>query len=129
MKGYAKGYNMCQRVGRSSHQDEIPLKLVCALYICEKWAVDFIGPINLPTHHSHARYIITTMEYLTKWAEVAVVKDYTMNIATRFIFGNIISRFRYPRSLTINQGTHFTNKRVASLLKNFMIQHHKSSMY
>jgi hypothetical protein len=53
--------------------------------------VDFIGPINPPTKHSKARYIITTIDYLTWWDEAEVVQDCSIDTTARFIFENIIS--------------------------------------
>jgi hypothetical protein len=32
-----------------------------ALQTFEKWAIDFVGPINPPGKHTGARYIITAM--------------------------------------------------------------------
>lgn len=92
----------------------------------EKWVVDFFGPIALVARHSKAWYIITTTDYLTRWAEAVVVRDCT---TTRFIFEYIINRFGCPRSLTSYQGMHFINEMIKSLLDTFMIQHHKSSLY
>ena len=57
------------------------------------------------------------------------MKYYTTDTTGRFIFENIISRFGCPRSLTSDQGTHFINTTIKSLLDNFMVQHHKSSPY
>lgn len=82
-----------------------------------------------PTRHSDARYITTTTEYLTQWEEVMPIKDYIVDTAARFIFESIISRFGCLKSLTGNQGAHFINEIVASLLKKFLIQHHKSILY
>lgn len=59
----------------------------------------------------------------------ASIKDCTIDTTTRFIFENTISIFGCPWSLTIDQGTHFINEEIASLLKNFMIQHHRSNSY
>lgn len=39
------------------------------------------------------RYIITVLEYLTIWVEAMSVKNCTAEIATWFIFENIIMRF------------------------------------
>lgn len=128
-KEYAKSCDVCQRVGNPSHWYELPLNPIHTVQIFEKWAVDFIGPIMLPAHHSHARYIITATEYLTRWAEAAPVKDCTTDTPTRFIFECIISRFGCPKSLTSAQGMHFINETVASLLNKFMAQHRKSSLY
>jgi hypothetical protein len=45
-KEYARSCDTCQRVGKPSHRDELPLQPVRALQAFEKWVVDFIGPIN-----------------------------------------------------------------------------------
>jgi hypothetical protein len=47
------------------------------LHAFEKWAIDFVGPINPPRNHTGARYIITATEYLTRWKKARVVKDYS----------------------------------------------------
>eukprot|EP00253_Pinus_taeda_P003586 PITA_03586 len=109
--------------------DELPLNPVHRVKIFDKWEIDFIGPITPPARHSRARYIITTTEYLTRWVEEAPIKDYTAETTTRFIFENIISRLGCSRNLTSDQGTHFLNETIETLLKTFMIHHNKSSPY
>ena len=52
----------------------------------DKWAVDFVGPINPPSKYTGTRYIITATDYLTWWAEVAPVVDCTAAMASWFIF-------------------------------------------
>lgn len=109
-KAFANECDLCQRVGRPSLREELPLHLVHTVQIFDKWAVDFIGPISPLTRYSKARYIITATEYLSRWAEATPVKDCTAKAATRF--ENIISRFRCPRSLTSDQDTHFLNETI-----------------
>lgn len=58
VKEYANNCEVCQRFGKPSHRDELPLQPVCTLKIFEKWAVKFIGAINPLKHHCHARYSI-----------------------------------------------------------------------
>jgi transposase InsO family protein len=128
-KVYARSCDVCQRVGKPSRRDELPLQPVRALHAFEKWAVDFIGPINPTAKHSKASYIITVTDYLTRWAEAVVVQDCSIDIAARFIFENIITRFGCPRSLTSDQGAHFISSTIAKLTTEFLIQHHKSNPY
>jgi hypothetical protein len=83
----------------------------------EKWAIDFVGPINPPGKCTGARYIITAIEYLTRWDEAREVKDYGATIVACFIFDDIITRFGCPKILMSDKGTHFINKTVESLTK------------
>jgi len=112
-----------------SWRDELPLHPIRALEAFEKWVIDCVGLINPPARHSHSRYNITTKDYLTRWAEIALVKDCTVDTTAQFIFDNIVTRFGCPRSLTSDQHSHFINDTIQSLLQPFMIQHHKRSPY
>ena len=46
-----------------------------------------------------ARYIITAVEYVTKWAEDELVDTCSSEIATKIIYENIITRFGFPLTL------------------------------
>lgn len=45
-KAHAWACDICQRVGKTSRQDELPIHTVRALQPFYKWAVDFVGPIG-----------------------------------------------------------------------------------
>jgi hypothetical protein len=40
----------------------------------DKWPMDFVGLINPPLKRSGARYIITAIDYLTRWDKVEPVE-------------------------------------------------------
>jgi transposase InsO family protein len=95
----------------------------------EKWAIDFVGPINPPGKPTRARYIINAIEYLTKWVEARVVKGCSETTTVCFIFDEIITRFGCPKILMSDQGTHFINKTVEALTEEFAVHHQKSTPY
>jgi hypothetical protein len=95
----------------------------------EKWAIDFVGPINPPGKCTGARYIITVTKYFARWAEARAVKDCSETTAVHFIFDDIITRFGCPKILMSDQGTHFINKTVESLTEEFAVCHQKSTPY
>jgi len=66
-KKYVKSCDSCKRMGRPMTSDEMPLQPQVHLEPFEKWALDFIGPIN-PSSNSK-KYILVCTNYVTKWAE------------------------------------------------------------
>ena len=95
----------------------------------EKWEVDFVGPINPPGKRTSARYIITMKNYLTRWAEAAPVTDCTVATATMFLFDNVVNHFGCPKILMSDQGSHFINCTISTMMEEFKIRHKKSTPY
>jgi transposase InsO family protein len=50
-------------------------------------------------------------------------------MAACFIFDDIITKFVFPKILMSDQGTHFINKIVEALTKEFVVRHQKSMTY
>jgi hypothetical protein len=99
------------------------------LQVFDKWAIDFVGPINLPTKRIGARYIITMTKYLTRWAEETPVKDCNAKTTIHFLFEQVITRFGFPKILMSDQGTHFINSTIKAMTKEFEVHHQKSTPY
>jgi hypothetical protein len=89
----------------------------------EKWAIEFMGPINPPGKHTRARYISTATEYLTTWAKAREIKECSATTVVRFIFDDIITRFGCPKTLMSDQGTRFINKTAKALTEEFAVHH------
>jgi len=120
---------MCQRIGKPSRRDEMSLVPQVTLQTVDLWAIDFVGPIKPPRKRIGVRYIITTIDYLTRWAKAQLVRDYNVDIATKFIFEYILSRFGCPKILMSDQGSHFPNTTIETLNKEFQVYHQKSTPY
>ena len=93
----------------------MPLKPQVTLQAFDKWAIDFVGPINPPGKRTGSRYIITTTDYLTRWVETKPFNDCSIATSSQFIFENILTRFGCPRILMIDYGTHFLNPTIKAL--------------
>jgi hypothetical protein len=107
----------------------MPLRPQVTLQAFDKWAIDFMGPINPLTKRMGARYIITAMEYLTRWVEGALVKYCNARTTAHFLFEQVITRFGCPRILMSEQGTQFINNTIQAMLEEFEVHHQKNTPY
>ena len=97
----------------------MPLNPQVTLQAFDKWAIDFVGPINPLGKRTGSRYIITATNYLIRWAKAKPVKDCSVATTTQFIFENILTRFGCPIILMSDQGTHFLNQTINALIEEF----------
>ena len=107
----------------------MPLLPISPSLTFETWAIDFIGLFPKQRKRTGARYIITAVEYVTKWEEAEPIHSCTKEVVAKFIDENIITRFRCPLNLISDQGTQFIKETIETLLKEFLIGHHKTSAY
>ena len=117
VEGYARSYDVSQRIGKPSWWDEMLLAALVTLQPFDKWAVDFVGPINPPRKRTGMWYIIIAIDYLTRWVEATPVMDCTIVTMVKFLFNNIVTWFGCPRILMSDQGSHFINRTVSALTK------------
>ena len=75
-----------QHTRKPLRRDESPLFLATTMELLDKKDVDFIVPINPPIRRIGAWYIITTMEYLTRWVKDMPIKYCTIEGSMWFIF-------------------------------------------
>ena len=68
----------------------------------EKWALDFIGPINPPSKKKV--YILVCTDYMKKWVEdVDLVKANDQDVID-FLYGEIFTHFLVPKEIKIDGG-------------------------
>ena len=116
-KEYCRACDSCQRKGRPSWRDKLPLNLQVSLQPFEKWEIDFVGPIQHLGKKKGVRYIITVTEYLAIWVEAQPMKDCTGAKTTKFLFKYVLTRFGYPKILMSDRGRHFLNETISALAK------------
>jgi hypothetical protein len=47
---YVQACDSFQQMGQQNHRDEMPIQPQVVLYPFERWAMDFVGPINPPSN-------------------------------------------------------------------------------
>jgi hypothetical protein len=63
-----------------------------------QWGLDVIGNITLNSSKQH-KYILTSMDYFTKWAEAIPLTHMNENVVIQFIEQQLITRFGMPSVL------------------------------
>ena len=72
-------------------------KTILAFDVFEKWGIDAVGP--LPITSRGKSYILTSMDYLSRWAEAKAVKQIAAKDVAKFVYEDICCKFGVPLEL------------------------------
>src|SRR5215471_12048203 len=119
IRTYVQACNQCQRRGKPTRNEPLhPIFIGEPFYLI---GIDIVGP--LPRTANNNRYIITAIDYLTRWPEAKAVPEATAKQVATFIYESIICQHGCPSRILSDRGTHFNNKVIAELLEKFKIRH------
>lgn len=94
-----------------------------------QWGLEFIGEIH-PTSSNQHRWILTAIDYFTKWTEKILVRNATDLIVIKFIEENILSRFGCPTQIVTNNATTFSIVKMINFCHNYQnLLHHSIPYY
>jgi transposase InsO family protein len=122
---FIKSCDNCQRRNKPKGKHELH-----SIRIKEPWyliGIDIVGP--LPITENGNRYIVTAMDYFTKWPEARALKEATAEKVMEFIFEDIICRHGSPKRILSDRGTHFNNQLIEEFTKTFKVKHGFSTPY
>ena len=79
----------------------------------ERVAVDVVGP--LPRSDRGNRYVLSAIDYFTKWPEAYALPDQEAETIVDALVGGMFSRFGVPETLHSDQGRNFESRVFASM--------------
>jgi len=85
-----------------------------------------MGPFP-PSHNN--LYIFVVVDYVSKWVKAIASPTNDSKVVLKFLKKNIFTQFGTPRALLNDNGTHFYNKHLESLLKKYGIFHKVAMPY
>ncbi|GKE67978.1 reverse transcriptase domain-containing protein, partial [Tanacetum coccineum] len=71
-----------------------PLTPITTPWPFYKWGIDIAGPF--PEGPGKVKFLIVAMDYFTKWIEAKSMATITSNQVKKFVWDNIVCRFRLP---------------------------------
>eukprot|EP00253_Pinus_taeda_P006346 PITA_06346 len=126
-KKYVRACDSCHRMGQPNHRDEMPLNPQVILEPFERWALDFISPINPPSNQRV--YILVCTDYMTKWVEAKTLIRANEESILTFLFEEIFVRFGLPRELVTNGEPPFNSHGFKDTLQKYHINHKMTMPY
>src|SRR6266540_4113873 len=125
IRGYIQTYDACQQRGNPKANNILHLIELKASF--QRIEIDIIGLLTITKRGN--RYIVTAMNYFTKWLIAKVIKEATVKTISKFIYEKIICEHRCLQVLQSDQGTHFVNRVIQNLSEKFRIKHRLSTPY
>src|SRR5579883_2579361 len=125
IKEYIRNCEVCQREGRRRRNEALrPIQVTQPF---GKVGIDIVGP--LPKTAKNNQYIVTAMDYLTKWPEARAIPDATAKSVASFLYEDIICRHGCPQELVSDNGSAFISQVIEAILEQHQIKHRLISPY
>lgn len=112
---YVKSCIVCQQKKKIIGKPQGELIPIKVGKIFEKIGIDVIGPLTKSI--SGDRYIITCMDYASKYAETKACKQITAKDIAVFLVENIFCKHGVVKEIVTDRGSVFTSKIIQELMK------------
>lgn len=117
----------CQRAGTNiTRKSEMPQQPMLFCEVFDVWGIDFMGPF--PSSFGFL-YILLVVYYVSNWVEAIPTRTNDCRVVEDFVRSNIFCRFGIPRAIISDQGTHFCNRTMETLLNKYGVVHRVSTAY
>ena len=107
-------------------KNSMPLKSILEVEVFDLWGIDFMG--TFPNSNGY-EYIFMAVDYVSRWVEAIPTRNSDSKVVPKFIEKNIFSRFRCPRAIISDGGTHFNHFQFRTLLKRYGVHHWITTPY
>jgi hypothetical protein len=108
---FAKSCKGCQEHAGIQRVPASELHWIVKPWPFKGWALDVIGEVKPKSSKGH-KYILVGIDYFTKWIEAIPLKEVTLDEVISFIQKYIIYRFGIPETITTDQGSVFTGRKM-----------------
>ena len=104
----------------------MPMHPILEVEVFDVWGINFMGPFPYSFGNF---YILVAVDYVSKWVEVVASKTNDNKVVLKFLKTNILSRFGAPRAIISDNGSHFCNRSLETLMRKYSISHKLSTPY
>ncbi|GJR13469.1 reverse transcriptase domain-containing protein [Tanacetum coccineum] len=122
---YVRRCDACQRSGNISSRNKMPQNNIQVCKVFDVWGLDFMGPF--PQSRGN-KYILVAVDYMSKWVEAQALPTNDARVVVKFL-RSLFARFRVPKALISDRGTHFCNSHLEKALQRYGVTHKLSTAY
>ena len=94
--------------------------------ISSSQGLDIIG--HFPQATGNQRFVLVAMDYFTKWVEAEALANIRDVDVKKFMWRNIVTKFRVPKSLVSDNGLQFDSKAFRKFCSNLGIKNRYSTL-
>jgi hypothetical protein len=124
-KEFVRRCARCQKHGNINARDAMPLQNNLQVELFDVWGIDYMG--SFPKS-GDAEYILVASDYVSKWLEALPCRAADSKHAKMF-YEVIFPRFRTPRLVISDGGSHFIDKTFQKFLAEYGVQHNITTPY
>nr|GEX04188.1 reverse transcriptase domain-containing protein [Tanacetum cinerariifolium] len=103
----------------------MPQNAIQVYEIFDVWGIDFMGPF---LSYRGNKYILVAIDYLSKWVEAKALPTNDARVVVK-ILKSLFARFRTPRAIISDRGTHFCNDQFDKVMLKYGVTHRLSTAY
>jgi len=118
--------DQCQRMGKISKRNEMPLQNIMEVEVFDCCGIDFVGTFPSSFGNEH---VLVVVNYVSKWVEAVATPHNDAKTIVKFLKKNILSRFGVPKILMSDGSTHLCNNQLQKVLKQYNVTHKVASPY
>nr|GEY73217.1 reverse transcriptase domain-containing protein [Tanacetum cinerariifolium] len=108
-----------------SQKDEMAQNFIQICEIFNVWGIDFMGPF--PSSKGN-KYILVSIDYLSKWVEAKALPTNDARVVVRFL-KSLFSLFGTPKAIISDRGTQFCNDQFSRVMEKYEVTHRLSTTY
>ena len=127
VKEWVQSCEECQRRKNPKHNKTGKLIPIYVTRPWEKIAIDIIGP--LPRSNKGNLYILTIIDYFTKWPEAFPMNNKSAETVARIIVKEVFTRHGTPEHIITDRGTQFMGQLFEKISELLETKHHKTTAY
>jgi hypothetical protein len=110
----------CQRHGRSQTAPQYELQPIAPIWPFAKWGLDIIG--SFPVAQNGYKFAIVAVEYFSRWIEVEPLGAITSAAVQKFVWKNIVCRFRVPKEFITDNSKQFDSDKFREMCEGLNLE-------